>query len=134
MTALTQLAEREPIIFPAHPRTLKALKAAGFDASPHSALGNLHFIDPVGYLDMLQLEEAARVVLTDSGGVQKEAFWLSTPCVTLREETEWLETVNSGWNRLAGASVSRILEEANSRRWPVDSKSPGKRRGQPPAV
>ena len=70
---------------------------------------NIKTIDPVGYLDMAQLEQSAALILTDSGGVQKEAFWLGVPCVTLRDETEWTETVESGWNQLAGADAERIL-------------------------
>ena len=77
----------------------------------------MRFIAPIGYPDMLRLEEAARVVLADSGGVQKEAFWFQTPCITLRDETEWVETVNSGWNRLVGADVSQILLAAGSQCW-----------------
>ena len=67
-------------------------------------------VEPVGYLDMVKLEMSARMVLTDSGGVQKEAYWLGVPCVTLRDETEWVETVLAGWNALAGADTRRIVE------------------------
>lgn len=97
----------EAVVFPVHPRTRAALAALEWSPGPRVSL-----IDPVGYLDMVRLEQAARMVLTDSGGVQKEAYWLGVPCVTLRLETEWVETVESGWNRLAGAETARILEAA----------------------
>jgi UDP-N-acetylglucosamine 2-epimerase len=70
-------------------------------------------IEPVGYREMLTLQRRARVVLTDSGGVQKEAYWLGVPCITLRDETEWVETVAAGWNRLAGADRQTILKAAD---------------------
>jgi len=94
---------REPVIVPVHPRTRKTLTQVTF--APDTPV---RLIDPVGYLDMVRLESAARLVLTDSGGVQKEAYWLGTPCATLREETEWVETVASGWNTLVGADPERI--------------------------
>jgi UDP-N-acetylglucosamine 2-epimerase len=93
-----------PVIFPLHPRTRQAMAAAGLSAAP-----NVRLLEPLGYREMLTLERNARCILTDSGGVQKEAFFLGVPCVTLREETEWPETVECGWNVLAGADVDRIL-------------------------
>lgn len=70
----------------------------------------VRIVPPVSYKEMLYLEANARVILTDSGGVQKEAYWVGVPCVTLREETEWAETVAVGWNRLAGCNPDRIVE------------------------
>jgi UDP-GlcNAc3NAcA epimerase len=89
----------EPVLFPAHPRTRAALEEAGIELA-----ANVLLIPPVGYLDFAALTAQARVVATDSGGAQKEAYWLGVPCVTLRDETEWIETVATGWNTLAGAS------------------------------
>ena len=94
----------ETVVFPVHPRTRKAIETAGFKVGE-----NIKLIEPVGYLDMLWLEKNARMILTDSGGVQKEAYWFATPCVTLREETEWVETVESGWNVVVGIERERIL-------------------------
>lgn len=94
----------EPIVFPVHPRTRAAIDRLGLRLAPH-----VRAIDPVGYLDMLMLENHARVILTDSGGVQREAYFLSIPCITLRDETELMETVRAGWNRLAGSDPDRIV-------------------------
>jgi UDP-N-acetylglucosamine 2-epimerase len=66
-------------------------------------------IEPLGYFDMVSIEENARTIITDSGGIQKEAFWLQVPCVTLRDETEWVETVESGWNKLTELNSEKIL-------------------------
>jgi UDP-GlcNAc3NAcA epimerase len=95
----------EPIVFPVHPRTRHALDRLGLTFLPH-----VRTIEPVGYLDMLALEGDARLILTDSGGVTREAFFAGVPCVTLREETEHVETVTSGWNALVGADARRIVQ------------------------
>jgi UDP-N-acetylglucosamine 2-epimerase len=88
----------EVIVFPAHPRTSKKI-AALESAFPQEVVpANTKMIAPVGYLDMLVLEENARLILTDSGGMQKEAYFFGVPCITLRPETEWVETVEVGWN------------------------------------
>ncbi len=97
-----------PVIFPVHPRTRACLERYGISWRKHVQL-----IEPVGYLDMLVLEWAAYRILTDSGGVQKEAFLLGVPCVTLREETEWSETVDAGWNKLVGSRFEAILDAVN---------------------
>lgn len=94
----------ETVVWPVHPRTRRALGEAGI------GVDGLRLIDPVGYLDMVRLESAARLVVTDSGGVQKEAYWLGVPCVTVRDETEWVETVDAGWNMLAGADTAAIVD------------------------
>jgi UDP-GlcNAc3NAcA epimerase len=94
---LQAVAQHMTVVWPLHPRTRGVLQYMGRLAglSP-----NLLLIDPVGYLDMVQLEKHSAVIATDSGGVQKEAFFYSVPCVTLRDETEWVELVDAGWNRL----------------------------------
>lgn len=96
-----------PVVFPVHPRTRAVAAAAGAGKDD-----GLLTIDPLPYLDMLALVARARVVLTDSGGLQKEAHALRVPCVTLREETEWVETLDDGWNVLAGSDPSRIAQAA----------------------
>jgi len=96
-----------PVILPLHPRTAKAMDRYGL-----TRRGAIRCIDPLPYLDMLRLLAEARLVLTDSGGLQKEAFLLRVACVTLREETEWVELVDAGWNRLAGTDAPEIIRAA----------------------
>jgi len=104
--ALTEIAESDLLIWPVHPRTRNALSE--FDII--SSTNKIRMLEPLPYLDLLVLQKNARVVLTDSGGIQKEACWFGVPCVTLRDQTEWVETVELGWNQLAGAETHRILE------------------------
>ena len=94
-----------PVLFPIHPRTKKVLAAAGISAN-----GNVRPTGPLGYLDMISLEKHACKILTDSGGVQKEAFYFNIPCVTLRERTEWPETVELGANIVVGTDPKKIRE------------------------
>ncbi|MFC6731899.1 non-hydrolyzing UDP-N-acetylglucosamine 2-epimerase [Haladaptatus sp. DYSN1] len=96
-----------PVVFPAHPRTVARLESFGLLDTAHN---NLKLVSPVGYRDLVRLLAGAERVATDSGGIQKEAFFLDTPCVTLREETEWMETVDAGRNVLVGSSPDAIRE------------------------
>jgi UDP-GlcNAc3NAcA epimerase len=111
LEGLGSVGKEVPVVLPLHPRTKSALERHGI-AVPES----LTVIQPLGYLDMVKLESAAIVVATDSGGVQKEAFFHRVPCVTLRDETEWVELVEAGWNRLAppicADDVSNAIREA----------------------
>jgi UDP-GlcNAc3NAcA epimerase len=109
VSALNRL--EEPVLFPAHPRTTKALAAGGISLD-----ANVRLLAPIGYLDFTALVSQARVVLTDSGGVQKEAYWHGVPCVTLRPSTEWVETVEAGWNHLVGSDPNLIVEAVRDAR------------------
>jgi UDP-N-acetylglucosamine 2-epimerase len=102
-------AMEEDVIFPIHPRTRKVINGGGRALRP-----NVKLIEPVSYFDMVALSRSARIILTDSGGLQKEAYWLGVPCVTLRDETEWVETVQNGWNMLAGSDTSKIIHAVRS--------------------
>jgi len=104
--AFNKLANPDcPFIVPLHPRTLRALNKLGNDSlsSPY-----VWILEPISYLDMISLETHAKVILTDSGGVQKEAFFAKTPCITLRQETEWVELVECGYNVIAGSDCDKI--------------------------
>src|SRR5205814_1114399 len=105
------------IVFPVHPRTRALLLSTG-EKELLSQTGAIMQVDPLSYLDFLQLQANAKVILTDSGGVQKEACFLGVPCLTLRDETEWPETVTAGGNTIVGsrpADLVRAFEEAVAR-------------------
>jgi UDP-N-acetylglucosamine 2-epimerase len=122
LSALNEIAKDVPVILPLHPRTKKMIKAYRL----FSKTQRIKLTDPVSYLDMLKLEKNAKAILTDSGGVQKEAYWFGVPCFTLRDETEWVETIQSGWNILVGTGKKKIVEEV---RQGEGRKRPPKKRG-----
>lgn len=103
-------ALNEPVVFPVHPRTRKVINHGG----EGRLRSHIRLIEPVGYFEMVTLSRSARLILTDSGGLQKEAYWLGVPCITLREETEWVETVSTGWNTLAGSDSGKIVKAVRS--------------------
>lgn len=107
--ALRALAREIDVVWPLHPRTRKVLAALGVELD---GVPSLHVTGPLSYLDMIELQAAAALVVTDSGGVQKEAFFFGRPCVTLRDETEWVELVDAGWNRLAPPTSADALTAA----------------------
>jgi UDP-N-acetylglucosamine 2-epimerase len=111
LDAFREISQEKPVIFPVHPRIQRNLKTFKMD----STLGEqVRMIEPLSYFEMLVLEKNAWKILTDSGGMQKEAYFFEVPCVTLREETEWVETLEGGANILAGAEKERILGAALS--------------------
>ena len=103
VTALNSLKDKTGVL-PLHPRTKKMLDKWGLSFKDH-----IKITDPVGYLDMIRLESSCNFILTDSGGVQKEAYFFEKPCITMRDQTEWVETINAGCNVLVGADQSKIL-------------------------
>lgn len=114
---LTQLLNtfemlEHPVIFPIHPRTRQKID----NLADAPTLKNIRLVEPVGYLDMLMLEANARFILTDSGGIQKEAYFLETRCLTLRPETEWVETLTDGWNVLVGRDYQKTLDTIQQKR------------------
>lgn len=106
LAALQGVSRDLPVVLPVHPRTRKLVAEHGLG----SLLEGIVLTEPLPFLDMVALEQAARVIVTDSGGVQKEAFFYGVPCVTVRDETEWVETIASGWNRLAPPGKGGIGE------------------------
>lgn len=107
LAGLARVATLAPVVFPVHPRTERRLEELNLKLP-----SGVRLVSPLGYLLMLALEANAIAVLTDSGGVQKEAYILGVPCVTMRDETEWIETIETGWNVLAGTDADRIFEAA----------------------
>ena len=105
--ALIAATRHLPVVFPLHPRARAALQR---DGQLEKLAAQVHLLDPVGYLDMVQLEKFAALITTDSGGIQKEAFFHQVPCVTLRYETEWTELLTAGWNRLAPPENATAIE------------------------
>jgi len=101
VAALNEIHTTLPIVLPLHPRTKAKLAAFGLNL-------NVHLIEPVGYFDMIRLLKGAKCILTDSGGLQKEAYFFKKPCVTMRDETEWVELVQAGVNRIVGANKEAI--------------------------
>ncbi len=110
VSALGSLAESLPVVLPLHPRTRKLI--AEHDLT--HLLGAVRIVEPIPFLDMVALEQASQLILTDSGGVQKEAYFYGVPCITMRDETEWVETVTIGWNKLVGANRKAILAAAQT--------------------
>jgi UDP-GlcNAc3NAcA epimerase len=108
LDGLARVARYMPVLLPLHPRTRKQIQIFGLE----NRLGDVRLIDPLGYLEMIDLQRGAAVIATDSGGVQKEAFFHAVPCVTLRDETEWVELVETGWNRLACARDADRIADA----------------------
>jgi len=108
MNTFNEIADTHfPVVFPMHPRTKNRIQQQIPDWTPHQ---KLHILEPVGYLDMLTLVNHARIALTDSGGLQKEVFFLHRPCITLRDETDWVETVQAGGNFVIGADTVKMKQ------------------------
>ncbi|MEM3365830.1 MAG: UDP-N-acetylglucosamine 2-epimerase (non-hydrolyzing) [Candidatus Methanomethyliaceae archaeon] len=107
ISAISEISKDEKVVFPIHPRTYKNLFLFNFWSKLNNE--NIKIINPLSYIDFISLEKNARLIITDSGGVQKEAYLLGVPCITLREETEWVETVEYGWNILVGSRKDQIM-------------------------
>jgi len=120
--AFQVISKTMPVVLPLHPRTRAILDRPNVGADLKSAVTNLHLLEPVGYLDMIALEKNSCLIATDSGGVQKEAFFHRVPCVTLRDETEWVELVELGWNRVVPPDRQDTVIEAI--RQSLEPKSP----------
>lgn len=120
MRSLQELSKTHKAVFPLHPRTRKFL----LEYNLFDLLKDVLILEPLAYLELLSLEKAAKLILTDSGGVQKEAFFYQVPCITIRNETEWLETVELGWNKLVGANFPEILAACENLSYGIQSVYP----------
>jgi UDP-GlcNAc3NAcA epimerase len=105
LSAFREIAKNLPLILPLHPRTNKKIE----QLLNADALQGITILKPLSYLEMQRLQMSAKLIITDSGGIQKESYFYKVPCITLRDETEWAETVESGWNKLTGANTEQIL-------------------------
>jgi UDP-GlcNAc3NAcA epimerase len=110
LKALAEIAKDIEVIFPIHPRTLKYITKYNLA----SYLQSICVVEPLSYLDLVALQQSSKLIFTDSGGVQKEAFFYQVPCITMRDETEWVETVEFGWNTLVGADTDKMIQAVTS--------------------
>ena len=111
LSALNEISQETPIILPLHPRTAKIIKNSELDTK------NLTITEPVGYLEMVYMLNRCKLVMTDSGGLQKEAFFFKKPCITLRDETEWVELVKNNFNQIVGANKNKIISTYNNHKF-----------------
>ena len=114
LSGLNFIAKSNPVILPLHPRTKNIINKGSFD------INNLTIVEPVGYLEMVYLLQRSKIVMTDSGGLQKEAFFFKKPCITLRDETEWVELVKGGFNTLVGANEKLIKNAFKNQSYNID--------------
>lgn len=119
LSALREIGNDSKVLLPLHPRTRKMLS----EQDKLNLLDGIEVLDPIPYLEMQRLQMSANLILTDSGGMQKEAFFHGVPCITLRDETEWVETVDLGWNHVVGAEAEKIIQARNTLRNPPVTKS-----------
>jgi UDP-GlcNAc3NAcA epimerase len=117
LSALREIAKDLPLVLPLHPRTKHKIEQ---DQHGADVLNGITVLKPLPYLEMQRLQMSARVILTDSGGMQKEAYFNKVPCITLRDETEWVETVEAGWNQLVGANAGQILNAWRNANRPIE--------------
>ncbi|MBI2091410.1 MAG: UDP-N-acetylglucosamine 2-epimerase (non-hydrolyzing) [Deltaproteobacteria bacterium] len=108
--ALNRIAEEMPVILAVHPRTKKVMNCHGLE----KLASRVNLVGPLSYIDSLKLEKNAKAIMTDSGGMQKEAMWLNVPCITMRDETEWIETVERGYNTVTGRDTAKIVNAFNT--------------------
>jgi len=118
--ALSEISKKITVLLPIHPRTKKVIQSLNSEKWSE----NITILEPLSYLEMLRLEVSAKTIITDSGGIQKEAFFHKIPCITIRDETEWMETVDLGWNQVVGANKESILSAYSKINAKVDNVFP----------